>query len=160
MEVNYESRVDERQYTERLHCSPSFHDHPRYDGVLLQTDTGPIFAVLLSIFVCSVLGTEYPLALVLPLDAPTGQRRVKDRELSLHRVRARPLTNRDRSQTCFIPVESVIRGALLAKTFDRDGDYFVVDVTHEGDMLLRLREINPEVCHSWHAISLRYCSED
>lgn len=86
-----------------------------------------------------------PIALVLPLDAPTGTRRVKDRELCLHRVRTRPTTNRTQSQTIFIPARSIIRGALLVPTFDRDGDYFVMDVTHEGDMLLRLRAMNPAV---------------
>lgn len=129
--------VDWREDKDRLHCSPDFHHHSRYDGVIVESAQAPIFAILLSIFTVTVQSTSYPLAFVLPLDAATGARRIKDRQLCLHRVRAR-------ANPSFISTQAIIRGALLAKTHDRDGDHFVVDTVDE-EMLLRMRQMFPEV---------------
>lgn len=132
--------MDWREAKNRSHCDSSFHDKSRYDGVIIQTSEGPIFAILLAIFTVTVRGESYPLAFILPLDAPAGVRRVKDKELCLYRIRAR-------QSPSFISTQSILRGALLAKTFDNEGDYFVVDLVDQ-DMVIRMRQIAPEVSHT------------
>lgn len=71
------------------------------------------------------------LALVLPLDAPIGPRHIIDRDLRLTRLRARPAASSE-----FIPVRSIIRGALLIPDFDTNSDFFLVDYV-DTDMFLR-----------------------
>jgi len=61
-----------------------------------------------------------------------GPRRV-DRELRLTRVKAVP-----RANSIFIPLESFIRGALLAPDPDHQDEYLVVDHI-ESDMFLRMQ---------------------
>ncbi|KAJ7145390.1 hypothetical protein C8R43DRAFT_890476 [Mycena crocata] len=123
--------VDEADF---LRCNPSFHGSPRFDGALVKTEAGHIFVKLLYMFEIS-LGKKntYPFALVEPLDAPLGRLPAKDKALKLFRVRAKQAPE-------FISVYSIVRGAVLAPDFDRDGDYFVMD-TQGADMFLRMRQM-------------------
>lgn len=135
MKVCYESKVDWQQYLDYLYCSPNFHGHERRDFVILKTTTGFIFAQLLLIFTCSIADHIFPICLARPLDAPTGQPRVKDLDLGLHRLRAK-------SSTEFFFAQSIVRGAPLIQAFDKAGDYFVMDVVdHSGDLFVRCKEI-------------------
>ena len=71
------------------------------------------------------------LALVLPLDFPTGKTRAVDEDLRFIRLRTRSAAS---SQ--IIPLWSIIRGTLLVPDFAHDGDYFLVNYI-DGDMFLR-----------------------
>ena len=71
------------------------------------------------------------LALVMPLDFPTGKTRAIDEDLRFIRLRTRAAAS---SQ--IIPLRSIIRGALLVPDFAHDGDYFLVNYI-DGDMFLR-----------------------
>ncbi|KAF8258959.1 hypothetical protein EI94DRAFT_1814242 [Lactarius quietus] len=89
MKIVYESKVDQKQYINILHCSPNFHGDLRHDGIIVQTTKGFIFAQLILMFTVSIANTSYPICLVQPFDAPTGPQRVKNRDLGLRCVRAR-----------------------------------------------------------------------
>jgi hypothetical protein len=78
-------------------------------------------------------GKSLDLALVLPMDAPIGMHRTVDRDLRFTRLRARPSASSE-----FITLHAVIRGALLVPDFERDGDFFLVDLV-DPDMFLRAR---------------------
>ncbi|KAH8991781.1 hypothetical protein EDB86DRAFT_3065116 [Lactarius hatsudake] len=89
IKVVYESRVDQKQYIDRLHCSPRFHGNERHDFIMVLTTHGHFFAQLRLVFTVSVTNNVYSVCLIQPLNAPISTQRVKDRELGLHRVRAR-----------------------------------------------------------------------
>ncbi|KAI9433794.1 hypothetical protein BJY52DRAFT_1131964, partial [Lactarius psammicola] len=136
MKVCYESKVDWQQYLDYLYCSPGFHGRERHNFVILKTTTGFIFAQLVFIFTISVAECKYPLCMVCPLDIiPTGQSRVSDRDLRLHRLHARQSTE-------FFFAQSIVHGAPLIQDFAKLGDYFVMDVVdHTGDLFLRCDKI-------------------
>ncbi|KAH9039002.1 hypothetical protein EDB85DRAFT_1860186 [Lactarius pseudohatsudake] len=137
IKVVYESRVDQKQYIDRLHCSPRFHGNERRDFIMVLTTHGHFFAQLLLVFTVSVTNDVYSVCLVRPLDAPISTQRVKDRELGLRRVRAR------RDVTEFIFARTIIRGAPLIRDFDKEGYYYVMDVVdHTGDLFLRCNEVS------------------
>ncbi|KAG1907537.1 uncharacterized protein F5891DRAFT_974238 [Suillus fuscotomentosus] len=70
LKANFELMVDFRTSTDYLHCSPMFHNAPRYDTVIIRTQDGIIFGRLIFIFTCLVEGTSHPMALIQPCDAP------------------------------------------------------------------------------------------
>ena len=85
-------------------------------------------------FICRVSGQDYRLALVLPLKKfPRPTTRDDDKALSIHRWRAQ-----DRDKCRIIPLDSIIRGAVLVKDPAHTKDYFVIDVL-DGDMYLRVK---------------------
>ncbi|KAJ8580971.1 hypothetical protein M405DRAFT_887350 [Rhizopogon salebrosus TDB-379] len=136
LKVNYESVVDWKLTTDHLRCNLSFHGHERRDCALICTkdkdgNDKNIFVQTLFMFKHTVGSSILDLALVLPLDAPLGPQRVVDRDLRLTRLRARPMASSE-----FIPLQSIIRGALLVPDFDSDRDYFVVNYV-DTDMFLR-----------------------
>ncbi|KAH9007984.1 hypothetical protein EDB83DRAFT_2509248 [Lactarius deliciosus] len=136
IKVVYESKVDQKQYIDLLYCSPMFHGGERRDCVIVHAVAGPFFARLLLIFTVSIADDSYSVCLVQPLDAPVVPRRIKDRELGLHRVRAHL------NKTEFIFARTIIRGAPLIGDFDKAGDFYVMDVVdHTGDLFLWCNEI-------------------
>ncbi|KAJ7919809.1 hypothetical protein B0H13DRAFT_1988027 [Mycena leptocephala] len=120
-----------------LRCNPSFHNRPRFDGALVKTVAGDIFVQLIYVFAISVNNEKQCFALVQPLDAPRGALSAKDKALGFYRVRAKP-----RQASEFIPVRSIIRGALLASDSSRPGDFLVIDLV-DVDMWLRLKQMYP-----------------
>ncbi|KAJ6451940.1 hypothetical protein C8R45DRAFT_848162 [Mycena sanguinolenta] len=135
LKIFYQSLDDWSDLADLLRCNPCFHGQPRFDAVLVLTEAGPIFAQLIYVFEVSVNGKVYPFALVQPLDSPVGAISAKDKALKLFRVRAKP-----RHASEFIPVRSIIRGAVVVPDSKKSGDFFVMDV-QEGDMFLRLRDM-------------------
>ncbi|KAJ7835622.1 hypothetical protein B0H13DRAFT_2240067 [Mycena leptocephala] len=135
LKVHYESMSDWKWTADYLRCNPKFHDHPRYDFVLVQTTDKPIFAQLLYMFSCTVEGKSHHFALIPPLDAPTGNVKKKDKLLRFRRVRAQARKNSE-----FISLHSIIRGAVLVADSDRAGDFLVFDVL-DGDTSLRLKSL-------------------
>ena len=61
------------------------------------------------------------------------RRRPMERELGLYPLKIKP-----RSQSRFIPLHSVLRGAVLYEDTTRAGHYFAVDVI-DSDMFARVR---------------------
>ncbi|KAG1833209.1 hypothetical protein F4604DRAFT_2019034, partial [Suillus subluteus] len=141
IKVNYESIVDWRTTTDYLRCSPSFHNFPRYDCVIIQAQAGVIFGRLLMLFTCVVDGRTHPVALVHPYDAPVGQRSLTDNHFQFWRVRERP-----RISSEFFSVHSIIRGAALAEDHSVRGDYLVID-TIDTDMFLRMKSMHKSAGH-------------
>ncbi|KAF7354542.1 hypothetical protein MSAN_01366900 [Mycena sanguinolenta] len=135
LKIFYQSLDDWSDQTDLLRCNPRFHGQPRFDVVMVLTETGPIFARLIYIFEASGNGKVYPFALVQPLDSPVGAISAKDKALKLFRVRAKP-----RQASEFIPVRSIIRGVVVARDSKRDGDFFIMDILNH-DMFLRLRNM-------------------
>ncbi|KAJ6552670.1 hypothetical protein DFH09DRAFT_1496806 [Mycena vulgaris] len=127
-----------------LRCNPTFQGHPRYDCVLVETVDGPIFAQLVYVFSCTVEKKVHPFALILPFDAPTGRLKKKDKVLRFHRVKAK-----ERTDTEFISVHSIIRGAVLVPDFDNPGEFIVFDVL-DTDMSRRVKSLHPG---RWDSVS-------
>ncbi|KAJ7824744.1 hypothetical protein B0H14DRAFT_3110853 [Mycena olivaceomarginata] len=133
--IFYRSLDDWSDEKDLLRCNPDFFGRARYDGAMVLTATGHIFVQLIYIFEISANNKMYPFALVQPMDAPVGVISAKDKALKLFRVRTRQASE-------FIPVRSIVRGAVLVPDSnpERKGDFFVMDVP-EGDMFLRLRSM-------------------
>ena len=122
--------------TDYLRCTPKFFGKPRYDCVLVQTVHKCIFARILFIFAIKLGSSYHAIVLIQPYDSYLGPRRRKDEELGLFRVGAKPNSE-------FIPLRSIIRGALLVQDFDEEksGEFIVVDVI-DGDMFFRIKEMS------------------
>ncbi|KAF4599037.1 hypothetical protein EYR40_006126 [Pleurotus pulmonarius] len=140
LKVNYESCVTWTMATDHLRCSPKFHGHPRYDHVIIKTEeplgafTPFLVGKIVFMFRCTIQDKNYHLALIDPLDALIGPRRVIDIELGLIRLRTK--THRTGE---FIFIESIVRGAVVIEAFDTPGDYLLVD-TLDDDMFLRYKQ--------------------
>ncbi|KAJ6480393.1 hypothetical protein C8R45DRAFT_1054375 [Mycena sanguinolenta] len=135
LKIFYQSLDDWSDEEDFLRCNPNFHRRPRFDAALVLTEKGIIFVQLIYLFEVSANGKAYPFALVQPLDAPVGVVSAKDKDLKLFRVRAKP-----RPASEFIPVRSIIRGAVVVRDSKKNGDFFVMDVLNH-DMFLRLRDM-------------------
>ncbi|KIK93461.1 hypothetical protein PAXRUDRAFT_12641 [Paxillus rubicundulus Ve08.2h10] len=135
LEVHYESLVDWRKATDYIRSNPLFHGHPCYDCALIQlTPTQTAFVRLILMFTCEITGFGVlQLALVQPYTAGIGAQCQLDRQLKLTRVRAVP-----RGSSIFIPVDSIICGALLYPDPAHKDDFLVVDHV-EGDMFLHMK---------------------
>lgn len=106
---------------------------------MVNVDGGKImFARLVFVFTCNFQDMVEPLALIQPYDAPTGVRSRQDRELGLYRVRSQP-----RQQSEFIPLQSIIRGALLFPDQDQPDEFFVMDLA-DTDMFIRMKKLREE----------------
>ncbi|KAI0366900.1 hypothetical protein BV20DRAFT_1093373 [Pilatotrama ljubarskyi] len=135
LKVDYESTVTWRELTDHLRCNPIFQGAPRYDYILYRVDDKTIgFAQLKLVFIYTFRQAPLPLALVRCLK-PVRSRSAIDRELGLLRLRPHDTTE-------FIPVESILRGAMVAQDFGTDGHYLAID-TVDGDMFVRLRQHFP-----------------
>ncbi|KAJ6538842.1 hypothetical protein DFH09DRAFT_1090277 [Mycena vulgaris] len=137
LKVYYDSLSTWSSTADYLRCNPDFHGHPRYDGVLVETEDKPIFARLISLFSFTVEKKSHTFALVLPLDAPTGWMSKKDKALRFHQVCAKP-----RKKSEFISAYSIVRGALLAPDFNKPEEFIVFDVV-DGGMSLHLNSLYP-----------------
>ena len=129
------SLVNWRDSVDYLRCNESFHHQPRYDHVLVATESGFFFAKLLSLFQLQTDTQSHSLALVQVYGKPSGSTRRKDNNLGLYRVRVKP------NPYAIIALDSIVRGALLVEDADIQGDYFVVD-TVDGDMFLRIAALS------------------
>ena len=122
-----------------LRCNPSFFGAPRYDGVIIHKAGGRgvpaqyIFAQLIFVFSIVIGEHTYPLALVHPMTQKPARR--LDQDLSLYRVRAKL-----RTEAVFVPVRSIVRGALLYPVPQKAREYYVVD-TVDADMFVRVQKI-------------------
>ncbi|KAF8547605.1 hypothetical protein OG21DRAFT_1424477, partial [Imleria badia] len=144
LKVHYESRMDWRQSTDYLHCNPAFHRKPCYDSIIFQVSPEDVaFARLVFMFSCSIpeFGT-YNFALVRPLTTDISASCCPfDAALRLKCVKARPHT-----ALMFIPIWSIVRGALLYPDPKHKDEFLVVEHA-DGDMFLRMKEWTPLYRH-------------
>ena len=133
--MTYNSLVDWTPSTDYVRCNPRFHGCLRYDFVIADLGQGLVFAQLVFIFTCKFNEETYRLALVQPL-RKSSRASVKeaDKTTSIHRWYAR-----DRKYCEVIPLDCVVRGAVLVKDPKYKGDYFVIDML-DGDMYLRVKQ--------------------
>jgi hypothetical protein len=89
------------------------------------------FVRLIFVFKCTIMESDFRFALVQPYTAGIGSQRRLARDFKLTHARAVP-----RSQSIFISVDSIIRGALLYPNPISHDNFFVVDHIN-GDMFLR-----------------------
>ncbi|KAI0677658.1 hypothetical protein C8Q78DRAFT_962196, partial [Trametes maxima] len=149
MKVDYESMDDWKLATDYLRCNPMFHGSARYDHVIFKMDDNDFrFAKLKVILIYEYNDIRYPIAFVETFGVVRGPRRRVDQDLGLCRIRPSrvdphaPADNTGSGRTAFIPVESIIRGALIVADHGTPGDYLVVD-TIDTDMFLRIQEFFP-----------------
>jgi hypothetical protein len=86
-------------------------------------------------FSCSIADRIFAICYVQLLNARVPSLPAKDHDLGLRRVRAQ-------AKSDFIFAQSIIRGAPLIQDFEKNGDFFIMDVVdHTGDIFLRCKEI-------------------
>jgi hypothetical protein len=127
--------VDWKYKTDYLHCSPNFHSQARYDFLIIETAEKPFFAQLLFLFACAVDLTLYPLALILPFDAPIGVPTALDHHLRLHCVHSQ-----SQAKAEFISVKSIIRGCVIVTDSTKPEHGIILDVL-DTDMFLRVKSM-------------------
>ena len=133
--MNYESLVDWNIKKDYLRCNPNFNKRPRYDFLIVDLPRGRVFAQLVFLFACRVNDHEYHLALIQALDKTSrAHTRDVDENLSIFRWHIR-----DRTRCEVVPVNCIVRGAVLVADKEYKGDYFVIDALDE-DMFLRLNK--------------------
>ncbi|KAG1903419.1 uncharacterized protein F5891DRAFT_1127252 [Suillus fuscotomentosus] len=135
LQVNYKSMVDWCLHRDLLRCSPKFYGSPRFNCVIVKTTDKPFFTRLVYLFGCSIGDTDLALALIHPYDVGIGVCRRQDVDLGLWHVQAKP-----RSSSEIISVRSIIRGAVLARDPEMDGDHLVIH-TIDADMFLRIKSL-------------------
>ncbi|KAI5990052.1 hypothetical protein F5J12DRAFT_907606 [Pisolithus orientalis] len=139
LKVNYKSRMDWWQATNYLWCNPSFHGKPRYDTVLFQLLHSEIaFAHLVFMFSCNIPDfSTYQFALICPYTANINVARSSfDNAFRLAHIKAHPHT-----VSIFIPIQSIVRGALLYPDPKYKDKYFVVEHI-DGDMFCHVNKWN------------------
>ncbi|KAI6102268.1 hypothetical protein F5141DRAFT_1065743 [Pisolithus sp. B1] len=142
LKVKYTSMVDWEVATDHLRCSLKVHGQQWYDCALIQlSETKTAFVQLIFLFTCKVAALDdiFHLALVQPLTAGTGLCRL-DQDFDLIRVKAVSC-----AASIFIPVKSIIRGALLYPDPSHHGEFFIVEHI-DGDMFLQMKQWT-QTCH-------------
>ena len=134
LQIYYESIVDWKPTTDHLRCNESFHGSERHDHVLVQLEDRNFFACLLHLFEVTVGKQSHALAYVKSYCRPSGPMRRKDKDLGLYRLQVKA------KQYEIIPLDSVVRGALLVPDSDNPDEYLVVD-TIDGDMFLQMKNL-------------------
>ncbi|KAI6107526.1 hypothetical protein EDD17DRAFT_1776127 [Pisolithus thermaeus] len=144
LKVNYESRVDWQQAMDYLRCNPSFHGKPCYDNVLFQFSQNEIaFAHLVFMFSCNIPDFgKYDFTLVQPYTANiSATHRSFDDDFRITHVKACPHT-----ASMFIPIQSIVRGALLYPDPKHKDEYLVVEHI-DGDMFHHINKWNRHHLH-------------
>ncbi|KAJ3831635.1 hypothetical protein F5878DRAFT_549282, partial [Lentinula raphanica] len=137
LKINYESLETWRLRTDLLCCNPSFHNAPRFDYIMFNSQSGPVFAQMHFLFVCTVADFEYPIALIQAYKV-VNNRSSHDKDLGLLRVRKL-------RETELISVRSIIRGAVLVPASEdplKSDEMLVWDVL-DSDMFLRVKKHFP-----------------
>lgn len=135
--MSYGSTVEWRETTDHLQCNPQFYGKPCYNCALIQlTTTMVAFVRFILIFTCRIpeLDGSFEFALVQPFTRRTGASRRLDHDLNLICLKAAP-----RSSSIFIPIASIVRGAVLAPD-PENADEFLTLSYLDDDMFLRLKD--------------------
>ncbi|KAE9393198.1 hypothetical protein BT96DRAFT_967228 [Gymnopus androsaceus JB14] len=138
LRIKYESLETWHLATNHLQCNASFHGKPRYDFLIFNTRSGPVFAQLHYLFLCIVEDQKYPIALVQAYRHISHPRSAVEKDLGLLRIRKE-------HQTELISVQSVIQGAVAVKASEdplKSNEMLVFDAL-DGDMFLRVNNAFP-----------------
>ena len=130
--------VDWTTKTDFLRCNPKFWNHPRYDFAIANFPSQrQVFVHLVCLFTYQVGSSIHPLALVQALEKHPRQGAIRgnDKKLSIYRWKMHA-----RSRCEIIPVDSLVRGAVLVSDKNYADDYFVID-TLDADMFLRVKAL-------------------
>ena len=131
--------VDWTTKTDFLRCNPNFWGHPRYDFAITNSSSqGKVFVHLVFLFTYQVGSSIHPLALVQALEKHPrpGTTKGIDKKLSIHRWN---IHARNRCEV--IPMDHLIRGAVLVPDDKYAGDHLVID-TLDADMFLRVKALH------------------
>ncbi|KAJ7637326.1 hypothetical protein DFH06DRAFT_1478800 [Mycena polygramma] len=134
--LDYQSKVDWRSARDILRCNPKFHNAPRYDSVIYETNDDPLAMGQLQFMFRALLpsGAELDLAMIRPFRKTSWQPKTPTdcpvRE---------PLSPQS---SLFIALEHVQRGALLCPIFGgKQGMHYIIDCV-DDDMYLRVNNID------------------
>ncbi|KAI9568408.1 hypothetical protein HD554DRAFT_2038953 [Boletus coccyginus] len=136
VQVNYSSTVNWRKATDYLWCNLCFFGKPQYDCAVIQLIAMEVtFVHLILVFTCHILELDgmFEFALVQSYLTRTGPARQLDCDLKLSHVKASV-----QSSSIFIPVASIIHGALLAPDTGNKDDAFIVNYL-DDDMFLHMK---------------------
>ncbi|KAJ7092345.1 hypothetical protein B0H15DRAFT_905706 [Mycena belliarum] len=133
--LDYQSKVDWRSARDILRCNPKFHNAPRFDSVIYDTDIDPLAMGQLQLLfrVHLSTGAELDLAMIRPFCGSLWKPKT-----------ATDCPVRERAPSAiFIALEHVVRGVLLSPIFGARPEkyYYVIDCIDE-DMYLRVNNID------------------
>ncbi|KAK1215109.1 hypothetical protein PQX77_022305 [Marasmius sp. AFHP31] len=132
LKINYESKETWQLATDYLRCNPNFHNSPRYDYIIFDTQGSPVFAQLKYLLVAEVGTEKYPVAYVQSYRLISmGRQTRSDRDLGILRVQ------KDKFE--FISIHSIIQGALVVHSTSQDTEERLVVDTINYDMFLQVR---------------------
>ncbi|KAJ6601689.1 hypothetical protein DFH09DRAFT_1480656, partial [Mycena vulgaris] len=130
--VDYQSTVDWRSARDILRCNPKFHNAPRFDSVMYDTDDDPLAMGQLQFMFRAHLpsGAKLDLATIRPFRKTSWQPKTQTDCPIREQV---PVQS-----SIFITLEHIVRGVLLCPIFGgRQDMHYVIDCIDE-DMYLRL----------------------
>jgi hypothetical protein len=128
--IRYQSQEDFRECEDILRCSPSFHGRPRYDSVMINTDSHD-FGRLELLFRCEMpSGKKHDLMLITPFKSSKWKPRTLWDNCKIY----------DPAAPRILSLRYATRGALLVDTdlIALSGQHFFVDDLIDQDMFIRM----------------------
>jgi hypothetical protein len=133
--LDYQSKVDWRNARDILRCNLKFHNAPRFDSVIHETDDDPLAMGQLQFVFRAHLpsGAKLDLAMIRQFSKTSWQPRTRTDCPIREKLSAQ--------SSMFITLEHVVRGALLSPISGARQDmHYVIDCVDE-DMYLRVNNI-------------------
>ncbi|KAJ7822160.1 hypothetical protein B0H13DRAFT_2204392, partial [Mycena leptocephala] len=133
--LDYQSKVDWRNARDILRCNPKFHNAPRFDSVIYETDDDQLAMGQLQFVFRAHLpsGAKLDLAMIRQFRKTSWQPRTRTDCPIREKLSAQ--------SSMFITLEHVVRGALLSPISGARQDmHYVIDCV-DGDMYLRVNNI-------------------
>ncbi|KAJ7253263.1 hypothetical protein C8J57DRAFT_1660481 [Mycena rebaudengoi] len=127
--LHYQSLEDWTDCRNILRCNPRYFDHPRYDCVLINTDSSDmVCARLRGLFACEVSGQWHHVALIQKFKRSSWTPRTKWEGCRVYE---------ESQSTCFVMVKYFIRAVYMVPAFQgKAHTYYLVDSV-DYDMVLR-----------------------
>ncbi|KZV78330.1 hypothetical protein EXIGLDRAFT_634169 [Exidia glandulosa HHB12029] len=135
--IHYASVEDFRGARDILRCTSSWYGKPRYDCVLLESDTArPRPARLQGLYKCRLMTSAdvIDVALVRRFVPSTWKPKTKFRGCRVYEESA---------EHSFVRLSQIIRGAVMCPAFGapKDTTHYLMDTTGGGDLFLRLNDM-------------------
>ncbi|KAJ7344065.1 hypothetical protein DFH08DRAFT_701692 [Mycena albidolilacea] len=134
--VEYQSKVDWRSSRDILHCNPRFHNAPRFDCIIYETDDDLIaMGELFFVFRCHLPGNVViDFAMVRTFRKTTWQPNTRTDCPIREKMPA--------TAASFVTLEHVVHGTLLCPIFGGKAEmHYIIDCVDE-DMYLRVNNID------------------
>lgn len=147
LQVDYISAENGDVETDLLRMNPDFHNNVRYDCVLIQA-TNTTFTLGRLVAVIGYTPDNHPhelqYAVVIPFDVHISRRGIdagtRENQKRCRHLRFKQVRSRKASDSVIIPVESIVRGALLIEDFGGHyADEFILMDVVDADWFLRMR---------------------